>query len=306
MRASPPPHLGQHDRPLFGQFDDGGKLLEPPTGKAASDATARRASRTCSSAGSIWWNGSVPVAESANPARSKTGEDGLSARRARKVRQSRTGSISRDGAESSQCMILNTYPLHTYLLAGRSARRRVPARVPGPGQVPRTISEAAAGGPITGYGMLFSCRSVAGTWFTWNRSLSLFQPSPGIETAKRLDQPVARRQHPILGIELGHAGRFWLCDWTFWRVFWRVKHVEQRAAANIELLTIGEQQIVRDAALRFQLGGEAASGWCRRLHAVRISSSAWRCVWNRRAWASSARAFCSRTLAVLARPSKIF
>ena len=72
--------------------------------------------------------------------------------------------------------------------------------------------------------------------------------------AKALDQPVLGSQHLVLGIELGETGSLGLLLHIVARVL-RVQHIEERSPADVELLAIGQEQVVRNPALGFQLSG---------------------------------------------------
>ena len=133
---------------------------------------------TCSRAGSIWWNGSVPSSARARPARRRTGDDGRSASRARKVRHSRTGSISRDRSASSQFMKLTDRPLAHYRPTGACAGTAVAA------PVVVVAGAGAAAGPMAGSGTLFSCRSDGGIGLTWKRWRSSPTAARGIATLR--------------------------------------------------------------------------------------------------------------------------
>ena len=97
--------------------------------------------------------------------------------------------------------------------------------------------------------MLFSCRSPGGIGLTRKR-VALVADGRGRHLhAEALDQPVGRREHAILRVELGEPRGLGLRLDVVARVL-RVEHVEQRAPADVELLAIGEQQVVGDPALR--------------------------------------------------------
>ena len=129
--------------------------------------------------------------------------------------------------------------------------------------------------------MLFSCRSAAGIGLTVIARHLVCRAAGGRLNAEALDQPVLGREHAILRIELGEPRGLGLLLHVVARVL-RIEHVEQRAAADVELLAVGQQQVVGNRGPGSPARWSEPVWFWSRLHAVRTSSSAARVCSNSR------------------------